>query len=214
MNVDVTYDAATGIYSQLQTATRYQPIPTLAPYAPTAETLHEFQARALRHMIATGALYSLDRETLEQADQAACRMAVSLPKDLDAVQGTLNQRIANIRHSIARELDRRRRVLADLQRKLDATDASTPGVDPSDPIDDLPETNHDRGVRLLRAALILIMGDDDRGGGGRKAPLVPPAPTQPPQGTAVARPAAPPAGYQQSRPAAPAARKPADGIAF
>jgi hypothetical protein len=128
---------------------------------------------------------------LELADAQAQRHVCALPSKLDVDGTRLDATLHALRHRIAAQMVQRRRQQAQDARTLAALaptppdDLDTPGGPGEAP--EAPQSDQARALRLLKAALTLIMGpeDDQDGGGGRPARLQPPGPTRPPQGQAV-----------------------------
>lgn len=157
--------------------------PTPPPTLDGCATLPEYAARVLGYALRYGC-HTLDGEQLRHADSAAQLAACSLPADLDPDQARFNDTLHTLRLEIQREQLTRAAQLARLAAQLAEMTEQTD--DPQDLGHDAPEeSDTDRAAKLLRAALLLIMGPLDPGtgnGGGRRTPLQPP-PNPKPSGT-------------------------------
>ena len=84
----------------------YPPLPTCDPRQ-AGETLPEYAARVLRHLLSTDCTATLTTEQLAQADTAACRAAAQLRDDvgrasrLDPAQLSTLETLSAARHTIA-----------------------------------------------------------------------------------------------------------------
>lgn len=138
-----------------------------------------------------------DRATLEDLESGIGAAILRLPARLDAPGEIIAGRLSLLRRCVLARLAR----LDQQQRACDALLAriyDPPGDDQADAQDasqDTPQTAQERAVRLMRAALMLIMDDrQDRPDGGTRVRLTPRPPTLPPGGpggNAVAVPTAP-----------------------
>ena len=163
------------------------------------ETMPEYASRVLGYALRYG-IGPLTASQLDLADATAQGIACSHPKEMDPDQARLDQTIHTLRLQIQREQLTRRARLTALQRLFDQMDA-TPSADLDAPqgnlADERQESDADRAARLLKAALMLIMGPGlgpGNGGGGRPARLQPPPPDKGPGSHADSRPTPPPVG--------------------
>lgn len=161
---------------------------TLAPRA-EGEPLPEYAARVLRYALTYGPA-TLSPADLEQADQAAQRTVAALPAKLDPDAARLDAHLHTLRtriaHALAAHHQARRQADTALAALYQAPD------DPDTPdTPETPQTPEQRAVRLLKAALLLVMGPrDDRSGPGSPARLIPPTPRLPSGGIALVTPPA------------------------
>lgn len=170
------------------------PLPDVCSQQQVGETLPEYAARVLRFVLATRDTSMLSTEQLEQADQAAQRAAANLPTKLDEAHARIAQRLTDTRHQLAAALRWRKEQhrAAQAQHQEDAQAGQDDPQDTTGPTGGQPaETDADRAVRLLRAALTLIVTpprrDQDQGG-GQGARLIAPRPTLPTGGIALTQP--------------------------
>lgn len=170
------------------------PLPAVCSQQQVAETRPEYAARVLRFVLDTRQTGMLTCEQLEQADQAAQRAAANLPTKLDEAHARIAQRLTDTRHQLAAALRWRKEqhAAAEAQhQEAQAGGQDDPGDDPGPGGDQKAETDADRAVRLLRAALTLIVTPprrDQDGGGGQGARLIAPRPTLPTGGIALTQP--------------------------
>lgn len=163
------------------------PCPPQAPHEPTPE----YRARVLRYALAHGLAW-LDLAQLDQADRAAQISAASLPMKLDPAAARYDARLHDLRLQIASRLRTHRTRWEAIGRELSQLTPSDPEkIAPgrAQPAQ-TPESDADLAARLLKAALILIMGQGDDRQGGQRARLIPPRPTKPSGGTTLAVPTA------------------------
>lgn len=161
------------------------------------ETLPEYRARVLRYALRYGPT-TLDAAQLRAADAAAQAAASSLPAYLEKHPGaaTFDEHLHTLRLRIAEHQERRRLAWKELEeefRELDEAQA----LDETAAQDEAPaaqETDQERAIKLLRAALTLVMQPPAPGqnGGGRPAPLQPQPPGKGPGAQADDRTPAPP----------------------
>lgn len=167
----------------------------------------EYQIAYAHRVLGYAFNYGIEPLTLSQleiADHHAQIAVCDLPATLAPHHAILDARLHALRLQLAGRMAEKRRQLAAINRALGEL-TGTPGDAPDAPQSQpgAQESDADRAARLLRAALLLIMGQPPTGnGGGRPAPLVPPAPTRPPAGS-----------YANSRPTLTDHRRP-DDIAF
>lgn len=152
-----------------------------------AESQPEYALRVLRYALLDGP-EPLTLDQLELADAQALIHVAALPARLDGDAARLDQTLHTLRLRLAAQMARRRAQQAQDQRTLNALSQETPdeAIDAPGATGTAELDDPTRALRLLRAALTLIL-DQDRGkgngnGGGRPAPLIPPAPTRPPAG--------------------------------
>ncbi len=159
----------------------------------TAEGMTEYASRVLRYALNIGP-ETLTISQLEIADSQASRHVAALPAELDHGGTVLDTCLHGLRHRMQRLMLAKRRQLAQLQRMIDGAGDGMSG--PDDDASGQPDaasapvqTEQERALALLRAALMLIMGPQppsgNGGGGGRPAMLVRPKPGKPPSGQAV-----------------------------
>ena len=166
---------------------------TTRPYAPLAQDAD--RAATLAHALQFG-VGGLDSEQLRRLDAIAQAQATSYGKDLEPHQYAVLETLTDLRHRIAAEQTRRAQQWARIAAQLAGLD-SDPDTDQEIP--DLgplatQETDADRAAKLLRAALLLIMGPGpgSNGGGGRPVRPIAPGPTTPPRdGRALSLPGTP-----------------------
>ena len=124
-------------------------------------------------------LDTCDGAQLRRLDAVAMAAVRALPKDLTPTDHTLDRTLHDLRLRIATEQTRRAEQWARIAAQLAGLETNSDG-DHDIPDQDTPEeTDQDRAVKLLRAALTLIMGPQGGNGGGRPARLQPPSPTRP-----------------------------------
>ena len=159
----------------------------------TAEGMTEYASRVLRYALNIGP-ETLTISQLEIADVQASRHVAALPAALDHGGAVLDGCLHGLRHRMQRLMAAKRRQLAQLQRMIDGSGAGMPSDDGAptgqpDASSGAPQTEQERALALLRAALMLIMGpqppNGNGSGGGRPAMLVRPKPGRPPSGQAV-----------------------------
>lgn len=158
----------------------------------TGRTLDEpqsdYSARVLRYALTSG-IEPLSLEQLEIADRAAQLQVSMLPSRLDADTSRVDDLYHTLRLRLAARMAEKRRQLAQEQRTLTAL-GLTQAPDESEPQTGADtaevEADSERAARLLRAALVLIMGPPNgNGGGGRPATLIKPTPKLPPSGQTI-----------------------------
>lgn len=165
------------------TPTPYQP---LAPDALPQERI----AHALQWGIG-----NLDGAGLRALDSIALAAVRGLPQELSPTDRIVDDRMHDLRLRIAQEQARRAQAWARIASQLAGmeTDPDTDHDVPDQEQDQ--ETDQDRALKLLRAALLLIMGPQqpgNGGGGGRPVRPMPPGPRTPPNdGRALSMPGAP-----------------------
>ena len=169
----------TDLFEPPDRAATPEPYPLSCPDQAADETRPEYAARCLRYLLAGGPLSALTREQLAQADTAAQTQVCRLPLVLEPHDQTQDRTLNDIRHRLAQEQRRRSATAAQAAAILEACYPPTSDLDDAPGPQDAPQTAEQRAVRLLKAALILIM-DDERPRGGRGARLIPPSPTRPP----------------------------------
>lgn len=159
-----------------------------------SETHPEYASRVLRYALTYG-IEPLAMSQLELADACAAESVAGLPGKLSYDQGRLDEWLHALRLRLQARMHEKRAQLAATQRLLNDLE--------SDPQDDQIDaqtgagmaelTDQDRALKLLRAALSLIMGPQppSNGGGGTPAKLIPPSPTRPPAGSALTIPGSP-----------------------
>lgn len=182
----------------------YQPVQV--PQPQPGEPSHAYQGRLLRFVLTYGAA-GLTLSELEAADTAAAWSVAQLPAELDANAARLDSHLHAARLQLAARMAEKRRQQAALARMFAEMDDEPPqaGDAPGgaqDAPQAPPESDADRAARLIRAAMLLIMGPQDpgRGGPGSPATLVPPRPNLPPSGVQLRAP-------QPQAPAPPARRR-------
>lgn len=163
---------------------QYRP---LTPDATHADRL----AHALRYGVG-----GMDGAQLRTLDQIALVAVQAYPKDLEPHQATVLETLSQLRHRIAAEQTRRAQAWARIAAQCAdmETDPETDQTILDQDQDATQETDADRAAKLLRAALLLIMGPQggNNGGGGRPVRPIRPGPTTPPQdGRAMSLPGAP-----------------------
>lgn len=164
---------------------------TYAPLDPQGqeEPSSDYRHRVLTHALKFG-ISELSLSQCEQADRAAQLAVTALPQHLDPMQARLDVHLHTLRLRLSARMAEKHAQLASLQRSLDllAQDASRVAIDAPggvQRVDGPPESDADRATKLLRAALVLIMGQPPRdGGGGSGARLIPPTPKLPSGGQA------------------------------
>lgn len=178
----------------------------------------EYAGRVLAYALNYGPA-PLTLTQLATADARAVEMIAGLPQKVDAYAYTsldqdgarLYETLHQLRARIATRTAEKRAQLASLQRLMDAAEQEAAAAQEAAQ-EETPESDQDRALRLLRAALILIMQPGQDGGGGRPARLQRPVPSQP----------GPRGGNHADDPSTAAAvtrteaqlRTPDDGIAF
>lgn len=137
-------------------------------------------------------LVALDGQQLRRLDAIALVTVQALPKDLEHGDRLLDTTMHDLRLSIAREQASRAQAWARIAAQCAGMDTD-PETDQEvlDQVQTSEETDQERAIKLLRAALLLIMGPG-QDGGGRGARLQRPVPTMPPSGQARPLPGAPP----------------------
>ena len=178
-------------------------IPHCPPQQP-AEPLPEYAARVLRYALHYGPEH-LMLSQLDIADAQAARHVAALPASLDHGSTVLDTCLHTLRLRMQRQMALRRAQLTTLQRLIDQTTQNPPDHETPHSGPDMvePESDAARAARLLRAALLLIMGPQppSSNGGGRPARLQPRPPGKP----------GPPGGiHADDRPTLP----PRDGVNF
>lgn len=148
----------------------------------------EYATRVLGYALTFG-LEPLTLAQLETADAQAARIVASLPAHMNPDQTRLDATLHALRLRIACRLGEKRRQRAQLQRLLDqlGQESTQTGIDAQTGADMAELSDQERAVRLLKAALLLILdpGQGGSNGGGRPAPLQPPPPTRPSPGQAI-----------------------------
>ena len=160
---------------------------THCPPQQPAEPMPEYAHRVLGYALAYG-IEPLSLSQLETADSAAQQAVTALPATFQPHDAVLDATLHALRLRLAARMAEKRRQLAALQRALDELDSPShaDGIAPPEAADTVEseESDADRATKLLRAALLLIMGQPpNSNGGGRPAPLIPPSPTRPPAGS-------------------------------
>lgn len=151
------------------------------------EPLPEYASRVLRYALTFG-IDPLSMSQLELADSTASLSVASLPSKLSYDQAKLNEWLHTLRLRLQARMQQKRAQLAQLQRMIDQA-SSDPDQNRNAPsaTDTAELTDQERAIRMLRAALILIMDPPSQDGdGGKGARLIPPSPTRPNQGIALA----------------------------
>ena len=144
------------------TETTIEPLPELAPQAET-EPIGFYGFRALTFLLETGCYATLDDQALDLAFNAS-QSAIAGPLD-----DTARDRLVGVRRMIVL-------VLADRASYRRACARDTVQADPELTTEGSPAlgelSQSDQALRLLKAALTLIMGDqtDDPGNGGSRVP--------------------------------------------
>lgn len=179
-----TETATRGKYCPGHAAVMYQPLEAGA--LPQERIAHALQ----------WGISDLDGQGLRVLDSIALAAVRALPKDLTTTDAIVNDRMHDLRLRIALEQARRARQWATIAAQIAGMETN-PDAD-QDVLDQDPEqsqeTDADRAAKLLRAALLLIMGPQQpgNGGGGRPVRPTPPGPRTPPNdGRALSVPGAP-----------------------
>lgn len=159
------------------------------------EPLDTYAQRVLTYALVRS-VQPLTLDQLRQADAAAQREICSLPATIETLdQGRYLHTLHMLRLEIQVRMAERQaqeaqdeRTRAGLQSGTDEEIAPVQGANTAE----LSPDPQARALRLLKAALTLIMDGDGGGsgggssnGGGRPAPLVPPRPTRPSPGVAL-----------------------------
>jgi hypothetical protein len=131
-------------------------IPSCQPQA-AGETIPGYASRVLRFGIRYGAEY-LTQDQTAHADHAALFQIAALPVTLTEDQARTYQLLVRFRRALQDDQERRKaarlqdaRALARYAAELDPDDETAP------PAGAEPEDDQTRAIRLLRAALILVM---------------------------------------------------------
>jgi hypothetical protein len=163
------------------------------------ERLPEYAARVLRYAITYG-LTPLTLSQLELADATAQGCVAAFPQTLNQDDARQDAALHALRLRLQARAAEKRAQLAQLQRLIDACDQDTQhavnGPQGNQGNQDGPEqTDQERALQLLRAALTLIMQPPPPGSqdGGKGARLQRPTPNRPP-GTNALQPPTPDAG--------------------
>lgn len=163
--------------------------PALCPSQGPQEPTPEYSSRVLRYALTYGP-EPLTLAQLDLCDGEAQRAVCRLPRQLDDHAAQLDATLHRLRLQIAGYQTIRRAQAAQEARTLAALAQDTPDdliapTTSSQPsAQGIPDDPQTRAIRLLRAALVLIMdgnGDD----GGKGARLTPPVPQLPPSGIAL-----------------------------
>lgn len=152
------------------------------------EPISSYQTRVLRFALRYG-IAGFSLRQLEIADaraqEAVCRIGGG--KDLDQDARKLDDTLHALRLRLQKAISARRKAWTDVEAQLQdlaqiaAQEATAAQDEASQDQGPNQDSDQDRAVRLLRAALLLILDQGtDQGGGGRKARLQPPGPDKGP----------------------------------
>ena len=159
------------------------------------ESYPQYAQRVLGYALTYG-IEPLTLSQLEVADRYAQQIVTSQPGTHEPHHAYLDEILHTLRLRLAARMAAKRQQLAGLQRLIDQayqeseTVANLTGGDQGDAA---PASEQEQAIRLLRAALMMIMQPPTNGDGGKGARLIRPVPKLPNGGIALQQPAAPPA---------------------